>query len=877
MAARPFRTLLRNQIVVPLLVVSMSVALLAIFAGVSGVSGIVDSWYEGDAYQAAAGVRSELDDVAVALAADAYAVADDPTLVTALGSGDVAGADRRIGELLHGTGVTALVVLGSDGAVLARTGSAPVAGGERPLQALPTGSWMSGAGFTTFLTLGGHDTIAGLRNGQARGKPYTVLAVQDLDPEFLHTSLGGAVSAVAVSVPDGDITARFVDPRVHGGSGELLSEDAYRDLESRIATSSDAMRQSIRQPGATARFTSAGEPYTVRSERISFATGGVEADGTGRRPASDPTGAARIFTIAVSNRAASEAGRTTTVLISFWSLVAAIVLTLFGAVLARRVSDPLAALSASARMVADGDFTARVEVDGAREVVELGDAFNAMTGSLRERTESLTKKVLELATLYEMSRALGSTLDLDVLLDSVLDSALRIFDVDSGYVMLRDRESGRLELRTWRGGGVSRPDEHAIRSSMSDWVMLQGRPLIFNPPADGAIGQQVDAVTGAIAALCVPLVSSEGVIGAIAVGTHDREHRFSADDVRLLSTIANHVTIAVGNIELFSSLQDAYLATVRSLAAAVDAKDPYTRGHSDRVAAYARAIAERLGLAHEQCTALEMAAYLHDIGKIGIGEEILRKRGALSDEERAVMRHHPLIGASILRPVAFPWPIAPVVRHHHERFDGTGYPAGLSGEEIPMLARILTVADAYEAMTSDRPYRAGRTAQQAIDELKRCASLQFDPRAVDALIEELEAVSDTSSARSLDAFDPIGAVEPEEARAIFVAVADGMLLSYRRLGGPRLASNLETEMNEWLTGQSLPFALDGGHMTGEWSRAAGAPVQLESMRRVVEHLAGLMGATAGTSLVDHFYDDAVEGLSERMRRLAAVLSLYATP
>src|SRR5450759_1586737 len=101
MAARPFRTLLRNQIVVPLLVVSMSVALLAIFAGVSGVSGIVDSWYEGDAYQAAAGVRSELDDVAVALAADAYAVADDPTLVTALGSGDVAGADRRIGELLH--------------------------------------------------------------------------------------------------------------------------------------------------------------------------------------------------------------------------------------------------------------------------------------------------------------------------------------------------------------------------------------------------------------------------------------------------------------------------------------------------------------------------------------------------------------------------------------------------------------------------------------------------------------------------------------------------------------------------------------------------------------------------------------------------------
>jgi putative nucleotidyltransferase with HDIG domain len=362
----------------------------------------------------------------------------------------------------------------------------------------------------------------------------------------------------------------------------------------------------------------------------------------------------------------------------------------------------------------------------------------------------------------------------------------------------------------------------------------------------------------------------------VAVGTHDREHRFSADDVRLLSTIANHVTIAVGNIELFSSLQDAYLATVRSLAAAVDAKDPYTRGHSDRVADYARAIAERLGLAGEQCTALEMAAYLHDIGKIGISEEILRKPGALGDEEMAVMRHHPLIGASILRPVAFPWPIAPVVRHHHERYDGTGYPAGLAGEEIPMLARILTVADAYEAMTSDRPYRAGRTASEAVGELKRCASLQFDPRAVEALIDEIAARSDAASERTLASAGLSDEVEPEEVRAIFVAIADGMMLSYRRLGGPRLASNLETEMNEWLADQSLPFSLEGGHMTGDWSRGGGAPVQLETMRRVVAHLATQMGATAGASLVDHFHEEAVEGLSERMRVLAETLGLYHT-
>jgi hypothetical protein len=277
-------------------------------------------------------------------------------------------------------------------------------------------------------------------------------------------------------------------------------------------------------------------------------------------------------------------------------------------------------------------------------------------------------------------------------------------------------------------------------------------------------------------------------------------------------------------------------------------------------------------LSSEQCTALEMAAYLHDIGKIGVREEILRKPGKLDDEEMGQMRHHPLIGANILRPVAFPWPIAPVVRHHHEHFDGSGYPAGLKGEEIPLLARILTVADAYEAMTADRPYRPGRTAAEAIEELHACTSTQFDGRIVTVFVEALEEMDEQAGVPSTRDIDQ---VQPEEARAIFVAVVDGMLGSYRRLGGPRLASNIETAINEWFIAGAMPFRLAAGHLKADWDKAGDPDMQREAMRAVMDRTARAMSGTTGRSLVDHFYDDAVSGLSERMRRLAAELDLYS--
>lgn len=531
---------------------------------------------------------------------------------------------------------------------------------------------------------------------------------------------------------------------------------------------------------------------------------------------------------------------------------------------------PLAVLTEAARRVADGELGIQVDFGQRRDLADLAEAFNSMTDALRERTDALTHTVEELSTLYDMSRALGSTLDLDTMLGATLDAAMHSFAVDSGYVVLRDQTSGEIELRAWRGTGDRPIDGNAVRASMSEWVVRQGRPLIFNPSQENDAVENVDAVTGALAALCVPLVSVDVVVGAIAVGSHDRSVRFTGEDVRLLSTIANHVTIAIGNTELFASVQDAYLATVRALAAAVDAKEPYMRDHSGRVAVFARATAERMGLSHDQRTAIEMAAYLHDIGKIGISEQILRKPGPLDEDEQATMRHHPLIGANILRPVAFPWSIGPVVRHHHEHFDGSGYPAGLKGEEIPLLARVLSVADAYEAMIADRPYRHRLLVDDAIAELRRCAGTDFDPRVVEALVEVLTEMDAAASGSELSALT----VEPYEARAVFVAVADGMIGAFRKLGGPRLSSNLEFEMSAWLAAEAPAFALHDGH----FSVCAGlSPVldgQLDDMRMVLGKLASLMSVLTGPSLVDHFYGEAVESLTERLRGTARGLALY---
>lgn len=195
--------------------------------------------------------------------------------------------------------------------------------------------------------------------------------------------------------------------------------------------------------------------------------------------------------------------------------------------------------------------------------------------------------------------------------------------------------------------------------------------------------------------------------------------------------------MALDNSRLLSDLKELFLGTVKTLSRAIDAKSPWTSGHSERVTEIAIGIGAEMGLGEEEMKDLELAGLLHDIGKLGTYEYILDKPGRLSEEELKIIRLHPTKGAEILAPIKELKKIVTVIRHHHEYYDGTGYPEGLKGEMIPLAARILTVADTVDAMGADRPYRKGRTTDEIVTELKRCTGTQFDPVIVDAYLRML--------------------------------------------------------------------------------------------------------------------------------------------
>ncbi|MBA7593479.1 putative cyclic di-GMP phosphodiesterase [subsurface metagenome] len=232
--------------------------------------------------------------------------------------------------------------------------------------------------------------------------------------------------------------------------------------------------------------------------------------------------------------------------------------------------------------------------------------------------------------------------------------------------------------------------------------------------------------------MVTPVEETEHKIRGFEAGVDDFLHR-PINSVELLARVRCLVRTKRLNDELVN-VENAIIA----LATAIEAKDPYTEGHVDRVANYALILGKEAGIAPWELQALRKAAILHDVGKIGIDESILLKPGSLTEEEFNQLKTHSVIGERICRPLGQDRLILEVIRHHHERYDGKGYPDGLAGEDIPIAARIMAVVDAYDALTSDRPYRARRSQEQAVEILKQEAGKQFDPKLATAFVSLLE-------------------------------------------------------------------------------------------------------------------------------------------
>lgn len=245
--------------------------------------------------------------------------------------------------------------------------------------------------------------------------------------------------------------------------------------------------------------------------------------------------------------------------------------------------------------------------------------------------------------------------------------------------------------------------------------------------------------------IAVPLVESENIFGWLFAVNHNEDKGFGTVEASLLSSVGTILGIHSGNIELYRRQSEFVTSVVRALTSAIDAKDPYTCGHSDRVARLAVRLAQQMGLDNETLNLLYMAGLLHDVGKIGIDDSVLRKPGRLTDDEYEHIKLHPELGCNILSGLKQLEAVLPVVLHHHEQWDGNGYPHKLAGETIPKLARITAVADAYDAMSSDRPYRKGMPEDRVNEIFREGSGTQWDPEVIEAFFAARDDIREIMS------------------------------------------------------------------------------------------------------------------------------------
>ncbi|MFA6001474.1 MAG: HD domain-containing phosphohydrolase [Thermoleophilia bacterium] len=350
----------------------------------------------------------------------------------------------------------------------------------------------------------------------------------------------------------------------------------------------------------------------------------------------------------------------------------------------------------------------------------------------------------ELAVLYGLSRELADAPpEIDKILELVAKHTVETTHVTFAGIALVD-DSGELMVRA----------AHPVRSLQFDLLTDSSKaaqqnfchlilelfaPVVIHDDSPDLSPREREMLfPDKTHTLClVPLRAGDRALGLLMLGETRGEERepFTPEKTRLAHSIADQTASALGRAELFIELEHSYLETVLSLASAVEAKDAYTAGHAASLAAMALMVGEETGMSHMELDDLRYGAVLHDIGKIGVPDSVLQKPGKLDEDEWLQMKRHPEIGAKILRPVPRLAGAASIVHHHHERYDGGGYPDGLAGEHIPVGASILTIVDSFSAMIDERIYKHAYSHEKAVTELRRCAGTQFDPGLVEVFLE----------------------------------------------------------------------------------------------------------------------------------------------
>lgn len=367
---------------------------------------------------------------------------------------------------------------------------------------------------------------------------------------------------------------------------------------------------------------------------------------------------------------------------------------------------------------------------GVEAVASLLSHLSALEIEKKALGRETLEKYTEITALSSVTEKLAANLDPIAVSQLVIEDVMALIKADNVSIMLANEETSVFEI-TAASGKEYHPITTLNCKSIADYVFRTGKGEIVNDLS--ADDRYVPGAIRISSLMYAPLKIKDEVIGMINVSNSEPTD-YSAGDLQLLSTLAFHAAAAIQTARLYNNLKEAMLTTIHSLVMTIGKRDAYTGDHTMRVKEYSVAVAKEMGLSEEETERLQLAASLHDVGKIVIRDSILLKEGQLSDEEFDVIKHHTIFGEEIIKPIKFLRLVIPGIRQHHERYDGTGYPDRLHGKQIDLIARIIAVADSFDAMTTDRPYRKALSHASAVDELQVHSGTQFDPEVVQTFI-----------------------------------------------------------------------------------------------------------------------------------------------
>jgi len=366
-------------------------------------------------------------------------------------------------------------------------------------------------------------------------------------------------------------------------------------------------------------------------------------------------------------------------------------------------------------------------------LVEREQALHVAQDELTHLSSNLATSYEELSLLYRITSCMRVTGRPEDSLRAVLEDLLEVMNIEGAIGVVRARPPGVPRDILQVAGALDLNADQInllVSSQIAPRLAASDRPILNNhfvAPEGSGLGSAVRQL------VAVPLVDNEPIGMLLGVNKHSGE--FNSTDLKLLSSIANQAEVILANNRLYADLQDLLMGVLHALSETIDAKDPYTHGHSRRVAMLSRRLAERVGLPAGKVHEMYLAGLLHDIGKIGVPEQVLCKAGRLTAEEFEAIKKHPGLGAKILQGIRQLDGIVVGIVTHHERPDGGGYPRGLRGDEVPIEGRIVGLADVFDAMTSDRTYRRALDIDHVVAEIRRCCPMQFDRRLVDILLD----------------------------------------------------------------------------------------------------------------------------------------------